>query len=84
MGEQGAGIDVQTEAATRRDAEKRDAIITAGREGKSVAQVKKAASRPLDGEDETAALIREKRRIERAVETLTRRLEEIERQLGYP
>jgi hypothetical protein len=36
----------------------------------------------LDEEDETAALIREKRRIERTVETLTHRLEEIERQLS--
>jgi hypothetical protein len=50
--------------------------------GKSVVQAKKAASRSIDGEDETAILIREKRRIEKMVETLTCRLEEIEQRLG--
>jgi hypothetical protein len=64
LGEQGVGVDVQTEAAKQRDAEKRDAIIAAGREGKSVAQAKKAAPRPIDEEDETAALIREKLGVE--------------------
>jgi hypothetical protein len=37
--------------------------------------------KPVDAEDETATLIREKRRIERTVESLTRRLEEIKQQL---
>ena len=82
MGEQGVSADVQMEAAKRRDEKKRAAIIAAGREGKSVAQAKKAASYPLNVEDETATLIREKRRIERTVETLTRRLEDIEQQLS--
>jgi hypothetical protein len=63
-GEQGVGVDVQMEAAKQRDAEKQSAIIAAGREDNSVAQAKKAASRPLDGEDKTATLIREKHRIE--------------------
>jgi hypothetical protein len=45
MGEQGVGADVQTAATKQHDAEKYAAIITAGREGKSIVQVKKAASR---------------------------------------
>ena len=83
MGDQGVGADIQTEAARQRDDEKRAAIIAAGREGKSVIQAKKstAPAKPVDGEDETATLAREKQRIERTIESLTRRLQEIEQQL---
>jgi hypothetical protein len=83
MGDQGVGTDIQVEAAKQRDEDKRAAIIAAGHEGKSVVQAKKstAPARPVDAEDETATLIREKRRIEKTVESLTRRLEEIKQQL---
>jgi hypothetical protein len=43
VGAQDVGADIQAEAARQRDEGKRDAIIAAGREGKSVAQAKKAA-----------------------------------------
>jgi hypothetical protein len=69
------------EAAKQRDITKRAAIIAAGREGKSVVQTKKSATRSVDGEEEIAMLIYGKRRIKRTVEALTRRLEEIERRL---
>jgi hypothetical protein len=48
-----------------------------------VVQAKKSteSARPVDTEDETATMVREKRRIERTIETLTRRLEEIKQQL---
>jgi len=83
MGDQGIGIDIQIEAAKQRDEDKRAAIITAGHEGKSVVQAKKStdSARPVDAEDETATMVREKRRIERTIENLTRRLEEIKQQL---
>ena len=83
MGDQGVGTDIHAEAAKQRDENKRAAIIAAGHEGKSAVQAKKstAPARPIDAEDETATLIREKRRIERTVESLTRRLEEIKQQL---
>jgi hypothetical protein len=81
MGDQGVGADIQTEAAKQRDNTKRAAIIAAGHEGKSVVQAKKSAPPSTDAEDETATLLREKRRIKRTVETLTRRLEAINQQL---
>jgi hypothetical protein len=83
MGDQEIGIDLQTDAARQRNDDKRAAIISASREGKSVVQAKKSTgpATPVDAEDETESLIREKRRIERTVETLTRRLEELEEQL---
>jgi len=83
MGDQGVGADIQTEAAKQRGEDKRAAILSAGRDGKSVVQAKKntTPAKPVDAEDETVVLTREKWRIERTVETLTRRLDEIEEQL---
>jgi len=83
MGDQGVGIDIQTAAVKQRDGDKRASIIAAGRDGKSAVQAKKATApaKPVDAEGETVALVREKRRIEKTVETLTRRLEEIEQRL---
>ncbi|MDR1220302.1 MAG: hypothetical protein LBK73_11940 [Treponema sp.] len=46
MGDQNIGADIQAEAVKQRDEDKRDAIIAAGHEGKSVAQAKKAATPP--------------------------------------
>jgi hypothetical protein len=72
------------EAAKQRDEDKRDAIIAAGHEGKSVVQAKKATTPPArapDGEDETITIMKEKRRIERTIESLTHRLYELNEQL---
>jgi hypothetical protein len=84
MGDQGVSADIQAEAARQRNEEKRDAILAAGHEGKSVVQAKKATTAPAqapDGEDETVTLLKEKRRLERTIESLTRRLEELTEQL---
>jgi hypothetical protein len=83
MGDQDVGVDIQIEAVKQRNEYKRNAIIAAGHEGKSVIQAKKSTSpaRSVDAEDETAILAREKRRIERTIESLSRRLQEIEQQL---
>jgi hypothetical protein len=83
MGDQGVGADIQAEAAKQCNKGKRATIIVAGQEGKSVIQAKKTAApaRTTDSEDKTAILLLEKRRIERTVESLTRRLEEIKQQL---
>jgi hypothetical protein len=84
MGDQDVGADIQAEAAKQRNEDKRNAIIAAGHEGKSVVQAKKATASPVrapDGEDETITLMKEKQRIERTVESLTRRLGEIKQQL---
>lgn len=83
-GDQDVGADIQAEAAKQRGEDKRDAIIAAGHEGKSVVQAKTAAASPArapDGEDETITLMKEKRRIERSIESLTHRLEELNEQL---
>jgi hypothetical protein len=79
MGDRGVGADIQAEAAKQRDGDKMALIIAAGHKGKSVVQAKKsgAPARPLDADHETIALIREKLRIEKTVESLARRLEEI-------
>jgi prefoldin subunit 5 len=80
MGDLGLGADIQEAAAKEKDEEKRAAIIDAGRKGKSVIQAKKAAVPPVE-RDETSSLIKEKRRLERTIESLTHRLEEIEENL---
>jgi hypothetical protein len=80
MGDLGVGADIQEAAAKEKDEEKRAAIIEAGRKGKSVIQAKKAAVPPVE-RDETSSLIKEKRRLERTIESLTRRLEELEQQI---
>lgn len=83
MGDQGVGVDIQTEAARQRDEEKREAIIAAGKEGKSVIQAKRAITpaKPVGNADGTVELSREKQRIERTIKTLTLRLEDINEQL---
>jgi hypothetical protein len=83
MGDQKVDIDIQIESAKQRDEEKRIAIIASGHGCKSVVHAKKptAPARSIDAEDEAEMIIREKRRIERTIETLIRRLEEIEQQL---
>ena len=84
MGDEDIGADIQAEAAKERNEDKRASIIEAGHEGKSVIQAKKstaATAKPVDAEDETVTLAREKRRIEKTIESLTRRLQEIRQQL---
>ena len=84
MGDSDVGADIQAEAAKERNEDKREAVLAAGREGKSVVQAKKTAKTPAvppTGDDETSSLIKEKRRIERTIESLTRRLEELEQQI---
>jgi peptidoglycan hydrolase CwlO-like protein len=56
-------------------------MIHAGKEGKSVAQAKRTLTSPPAQEDETVSLVKEKRRIERTIESLTHRLEELNEQL---
>jgi hypothetical protein len=87
IGEQtnGLGADIQEAAVKARNEETRDAIIQAGKEGKSVIQAKQAAKSvpakaPVEN-DETAALKKEAGRIKKSIENLTHRLEEIEEQL---
>ena len=83
MGDEDVGADIQAEAARQRNEDKRNAIIEAGREGKSVAQAKKcnAPTKPVDRKDETVSLVKEKRRLEKTIESLSHRLEEVVEQL---
>jgi hypothetical protein len=85
MGNEDVGSDIQAQAAKQRNKEKREAVLRAGREGKSVVQAKLAAKTPASpphGEDEAVSLIKEKRRIERTIESLMGRLQEIKQQLA--
>jgi hypothetical protein len=82
IGDQGVGIDVQTEAARQRDEGKRGAVIQAARNGKSVVQAKRSVEESKPEEDETKTLEREKRRIETTIESLNRRLDEIKDRLN--
>jgi hypothetical protein len=75
------GVDIQEAAIKERDDDKRTAIIHAGAKGKSVAQAKRATAVPVLEEDETVSLVKEKRRLERTIENLKHRLEEVEEQL---
>jgi len=76
------GSDIQEAAIRERDEDKRDAIIHAAQKGKSVAQAKReTTTRPVEHEDETVSLVKEKKRIERTISSLSRRLGELEEQL---
>jgi hypothetical protein len=86
MGDMGVGADIQAEAARQRGEERQEAVIAAAKNGGSVIQVKKAAAPEESGKrgkpaDETAELALEKRRVERTIESLARRLEEIRKKL---
>jgi hypothetical protein len=78
---QGPGF--HAEAAKQRNEGKWAAIVAAAKGGKGIEQARESAApaRAVEAEEETAALIREKRRLERTVESLNRRLEEIKRRL---
>jgi hypothetical protein len=75
------GADIQEAAIKERDEEKSNAIVYAGQKGKSIDQAKRAVARPIEQEDETISLVKEKKRIERTITSLNRRLEEVEEQL---
>jgi hypothetical protein len=75
------GADIQEAIIGELDEEKQTAMIHAAQKGKSVAQTKRAVTRPIDHEDETVSLAKEKKRIERTIASLNRRLEEVEEQL---
>jgi hypothetical protein len=75
------GVDIQEAAIKERDEEKIEAIVHAGQKGKSIDQAKKAIAKPIDQEDETVSLMKEKARIERTIASLKRRLEEVAEQL---
>jgi hypothetical protein len=75
------GSDIQEAVIRERDGEKQAAMIHAARKGKSIAQVNRTVTRPIDQEDETVSLVKEKNRIERTIASLNRRLEEVEEQL---
>jgi hypothetical protein len=87
MNESDVGADIQVVAAKERSYEKREAVLSAGREGKSVVQAiqakvnMNAPSSPFVEKDGTDTLLKEKRRIERTIESLTRRLEELKQQI---
>jgi hypothetical protein len=73
--------DIQEAAIKERDEEKVSAIVHAGKKGKSIDQAKKAFSKPVGQEDETITLMKEKARIERTIDSLKRRLDEVKEQL---
>jgi hypothetical protein len=77
----GIGIDIQEAVLRERDGDVREAMINAGQKGKSVEQVKRTRTGPVDQEDEEVSLVKEKARLERTIENLKRRLEEVEEQL---
>jgi hypothetical protein len=76
------GADVQAAVIQERDGGARQAMRAAAEAGKSVAQVKQAAQGPPEKADEAETLEAEKRRLETAVKSLTRRLLELERRLA--
>jgi hypothetical protein len=82
MGNVGVGVDIQTAAAKQHDEGKRKAIIEAAEAGKSFIQAKKSVEAAKPAKNEVTELITEQKRIERTIETLMRRLEEIKRQLA--
>ena len=75
------GADIQEAVIQERDEEKREAIISAGQSGKSVAQAKRAATPYVPQEDETVSLVKEKNRLDRTINALSRRRDEVAEQL---
>jgi Zn-dependent peptidase ImmA (M78 family) len=75
------GVDIQEAAIKERDEGKIEAIVNAGQKGKSIDQAKKNVAKPIDHEDETVSLMKEKARIEKTIASLKRRLEELAEQL---
>ncbi|MDR0474216.1 MAG: hypothetical protein LBH43_11160 [Treponema sp.] len=75
------GVDIQEAVLRERDEDVREVMINAGQKGKSVEQVKRTKTGPVDHEDETVSLMKEKTRLERTIESLKRRLYEVEEQL---
>jgi hypothetical protein len=73
--------DIQEAAIKERDEEKSNAIVHAGQKGKSIDQAKRAVTGPVEQEDETVSLLKEKARIEKTIASLKRRLEEVAEQL---
>ena len=78
----GLGADIQEAAAGERDEGKRQAIFTAAQKGKSVGQIRAAGTRPRQPADDAEALIREKERLEKTIELLSRRLKEVIKRLN--
>jgi hypothetical protein len=76
------GLDIQEAVIRERDEDRQKSIINAAQKGKSVAQVKRSAAVPPEAEDETVSLIKEKARLEKTIESLKRRLEEVAEQLN--
>jgi hypothetical protein len=75
------GADLQEVILNEKDQAVQSAMVKASQKGKSVDQVKRTKTAPVDNEDETVSLIKEKSRLERTIKTLTRRLEEVAEQL---
>jgi hypothetical protein len=68
----------------QRNEDRRDAVIAAGQKGKSAVQAKMAPvshAVTLTQDEEIASLIKEKRRLEYTIESLARRLEELNERL---
>ncbi|MDR1362654.1 MAG: hypothetical protein LBJ35_01195 [Spirochaetaceae bacterium] len=82
LGDCGVGADIQEEAAREKNSEKRAAIIRSGRAGKSVAQIKyeRADAREVKT-NEIERLTLERGRINRTIEALKDRLEEITKEI---
>jgi hypothetical protein len=74
-------VDIQEAAIKERDEEKAAAIVHAGQKGKSIDQAQKAVAKPVEQEDETVSLKKEKARLERTIASLKHRLEEVAEQL---
>jgi hypothetical protein len=75
------GADIQEAVIKERDEDKQREMLLAAGEGKSVDQVKVSAAAPVNHDDETVSLVIEKRRLERTIESLKRRLDEVEEHL---
>ena len=75
------GADLQEAILNEKDEDTQQAMIKAAQKGKSVEQVKRAKAAPVENEDETVSLIKEKGRIERTINSLNRRLDEVTEQL---
>jgi hypothetical protein len=75
------GVDIQESAIKERDEGKIASLVHAGQTGKSIDRAKRAVARPVDREDDEVFLMKEKGRLERTIESLNRRLEEVEEQL---
>jgi len=77
LGIEGVGADIQEIITKEKDEDAQLEMIENAKKGKSVDQIKTSAAAPKEHEDETVSLMKEKKRLQKTIDVLKRRLDEV-------